>query len=156
MDHWAKRIKELEQISQELHRLEPEKFECVVGQLLVKYVDDCLVALKKLRLGSIWSPADKAMMWSEEAMQQDIDKGVTRETLTMEHYSRMAGSIMGFLSFTWDHPDNNPSGAMPVLDTEMWMGQEERVMGVPKEILDREIPEIKGELTRVILMKFYT
>ena len=46
---------------------------------------------------------------------------------------------------------------MPVLDTQIWMGMEERETGIPKEMLkERELIKVKtGQLQRVIQFKFY-
>ena len=52
----------------------------------------------------------------------------------MEEFSKMASSITSYLQFTWDAPDLHEDGRMPVLDTSMWMGTEEREIGVPQNM----------------------
>ena len=45
---------------------------------------------------------------------------------------------------------------MPVLDTEVFLGLEQREMGVPKEIMKgTQIPCIQGTLKRIVLTRFY-
>ena len=61
------------------------------------------------------------------------DRATNRSTeeLTMKVVSEIASSITWYLKFTWDSPEMNSDGTMPVLDLEVWMGMEERAMGVP-------------------------
>ena len=74
----------------------------------------------------------------------------------MKQFSRMASGITEKLNFTYDLPENNPNGRMPVLDTQIWVGREERETGIPKEILPEHLNTAKtGKLNNVILYSFY-
>ena len=79
------------------------------------------------------------------------------ETRTMENFADMATRMIECLNFTWDSPSNNPSGAMLVLDTQMWVGLPSREWGVPKEILDEgtQLPIKSDVLKPIVLYKFY-
>ena len=43
---------------------------------------------------------------------------------------------------------------MPLLDLEVWLGQEQREMGIPPKIVDREVPAMVWNLQKVILTGF--
>ena len=50
----------------------------------------------------------------------------------------------------------NPNKKMAVLDTQMWVGKEERRVGIPEKILKPEEDFVKtSELKEVILYSFY-
>ena len=53
MDFWVKEILELQDISRTLHKHKPIMYGELSIQMLIKYVDDCLVALYKMRRGVI-------------------------------------------------------------------------------------------------------
>ena len=95
-------------------------------------------------------------MWSTENELQDREKD--SEILTMEIFSLLASSILKYLQFTWDSPNNNATGTMPVLDTQMWVGLEAREWGLPEGMpgLDKlKLPTKIDSLKRIILYKFY-
>ena len=74
----------------------------------------------------------------------------------MEQFSIMASSLVNCLDFTWDIPSNHSNGMMPVLDTQMWVGEQARSKG----ILDTISPESNkitrlGNLKKVILFGFF-
>ena len=70
----------------------------------------------------------------------------------------MASNIISCLKLMYDAPSCNPRGTMPVLDTEMWVGQEERELGIPDQILDQKLQRGRvktGKLRQVLLYNFY-
>ena len=40
----------------------------------------------------------------------------------MREFAAAASQAIECLNFTWDSPSRHPGGAMPVLDTQMWVG----------------------------------
>ena len=158
MDHWATEVKRMAEQTQELHRIKPVKFEGVKIHLLHKYVDDCLTVLGPLKLGVRWDPITKCMVWDKEDEDMDIANKVSVEKNTMEQFTNMASNIISCLKLMYDAPSCNPRGTMPVLDTEMWVGQEERELGIPDQILDQKLQHGRvktGKLRQVLLYNFY-
>ena len=49
--------------------------------MLKKYVDDCFVALGRLRLGTRWSRQEQALIWSMEDEEEDRR---TQQTTTVQ------------------------------------------------------------------------
>ena len=95
------------------------------------------------------------MIWSQEWEAEDQKAAKTPEKVTMEQFTSMASQVTSYLKFTWDSPEQHEDRKMPVLDTAMWMGMEEREMGVPEEIMgDMDKPCIKGRLNKIILTRF--
>ena len=94
------------------------------------------------------------MMWSLEWEEEDGDSDP--EIVTMREVARMASSIMNNIKFTYDTPVMNEKKTMAVLDTQVWMGEEQREEGIPRGMLkEGEHPEIKiGKLRKVILFSF--
>ena len=90
MDYWAKQIRKMAEVTQELYRINPVGFEEIDISLLLKYVDDCFVALKKMRPGIRWDEMQKCMLWSQEDQEKDKEAGVTEEANTMIQFSKMA------------------------------------------------------------------
>ena len=78
------------------------------------------------------------------------------ETNTMKQFALMASSVTKCLDFTYDCPTMNANNAMPVLDTAMWIGKEQRETGIPREILakDEDVITKMGELKDVVLYDF--
>ena len=74
----------------------------------------------------------------------------------MEQFCQMASDQIGCLQFTFDSPKLNPSGMMPVLDTQVWVGTQARQYGAPKEIMPNEVklPIRIGKMQQVISYKF--
>ena len=50
MDHWVKLVRETAEIANELNRINPIMYEPMDIHMLIKYVDDCLTALKTMKL----------------------------------------------------------------------------------------------------------
>ena len=137
--------------------LDPVMFEEVKIHLLSKYVDDCFMAVDRMRLGVRWDAKNKAMMWTPETEQEDRENNVDPDILTMREIAKMAGDIEKCLRFTFDTPRMNKSGSMPVLDTQIWMEEEQRETGIPRDMVNNgDIIKMKtGQLERVVAYKFY-
>ena len=156
MDFWVEQVKSLAKKCQDLHTNNPVRFEPLKIHLLLKYVDDCFVALTPMKLGSRWDPQEKAMIWTLEKEKEDREAGVSPQANTMRQFSLMASSVTKTLRFTFDIPENNQNGRMPVLDTQIWVGKESREVGIPKEIMKEELNTMKnGKLKDVILFSFF-
>ena len=118
------------------------------------------MAMNTLGPGVRWNHQEKAMVWTLEDEETDKrqSEGKGRgEVSTMNEFSKMASGILKCLNFTFDCPQMNENGAMAVLDTQMWVGEEERSAGVPVEMLmDKDLKVMKvGHLQQVVLYKFY-
>ena len=155
MDHWAKQVKEVEDITKELSRINPVQYERLHLHLLAKYVDDVLVIPESLRRGVRWSSRDRAFIWTKEAYEEDKD--LNSELVTMNAVRTMASDLLKCLNFTSDCPSQNVGGRMPVLDTAVWIGTPEREWGVLDAMKDPEIqlPTRTGRLKKVVLYVFY-
>ena len=56
----------------------------------------------------------------------------------------MATDVLECLMFTYDTPESNPEGQMPVLDTKMWLGMKQMTPGMP-EAITQDRPNKPGE-----------
>ena len=157
MDFWAQKIGEMEDMCQTLWTLNPVMFENVQIHLLCKYVDDCFMAVDTFRLGIRWNSQQKAMVWSLESEEEDRSSGEDPEVITMREIAKMATEVMKCLKFTFDTPKLNKSLTMPVLDSQIWVGNEQRETGIPVGLLrDTDLIQVKtGELQKVVLFMFY-
>ena len=63
------------EITQELYRINPVGYEEIDIKLLLKYVEDRFVALKKMRQGIRWNDMQKCMQWSQEDQEKDKETG---------------------------------------------------------------------------------
>ena len=110
--------------------------------LLHKYVDDCLAVLDVMRLGVRWYKFKKVMLWSQECEDEDKETNADARINTMRQFSLMASDILSCLKFTFDCPEMTDGDGMPVLETEMWIGREQREQGLPEAILkkDKQVP----------------
>ena len=157
MDYWSEEVIKVETKCNTLAKLNPVMFEDMKIHILTKYVDDCFMAVNVFRLEVRWDQDSKAMVWTSHQEQQDREVKINMEKVTMEEISKMAGTVLGCLRFTFDTPSMNPTNTMPVLDTQIWMKQEERETGIPADLLkDRNLIQVKtGALQRVVVYKFY-
>ena len=134
MDFWADTVKDIEEKMEVLHQLNPVQFESIKTHLLIKYVDDVLTVINRIKPGVIWNHISGSLNWSPEAEMEDKQK--TPEEHTMEVFADLAGGVLKCLEFTWDCPSKNMSHKMPVLDTQMWIGYPQRQWGVPGAALE--------------------
>ena len=155
IDHWAGEIRKIEERSQALHTISPIEYAKLDLYLLAKYVDDVLTALEKFQIGTRWNPQLKTLIWTPESHQEDLNKDM--QSITMREFSKIADSVTKCLNFTWDTPNQHTGGRMPVLDTQMWIGDGARKWGVPAPIMEPGVPlpEHTGQLKRIILYSFY-
>ena len=90
-------------------------------------------------------------------MDQLLDKDRNPEEITMVAIAAMASSIHPCLEFTWDAPCMSKTGMMPVLDTQIWIGFQNRTWDLPDCLIPDQVklPTKHGKLKRIILYKFY-
>ena len=138
MDFWVNQVKETEERTNTLSRINPVMYSRLDLYLLSKYVDDVITALEKFRPGTRWDPTHKVFIWTPEAHQEDLNQNM--ELITMTEFSKMASSLLGCLNFTWDSPEKNEGKTMPVLDTQVWVGWGSRKWGVPEAALEEGTP----------------
>ena len=158
MDYWAEQVRSQVERCNTLADINPVRYQKVNLHFLKKYVDDCLVALDTMAPGVRWCQAEKAMVWSKECEDADRKGGSEGgKIVSMEEFAKMASSIVNCLKFTYDCPQMNANGTMPVLDTQMWVGCETRTTGIPEALLkDKSLVKAKvGQLRSVVLYKFY-
>ena len=155
MDHWVNMIHRKAKECQELNAVDPLKYESLDVKALWKYVDDCVSILKKMRLGTRY--LNDKLEWRESWEQEDKEQNVTEEANTLKQFASIASSMIKCLNFTHDAPEANENGRMPVLDTEMWLGKEPKIPGIPKDMLQEmdALEEKKGSPCRVVLYNFY-
>ena len=123
-------------------QINPFKFEQLDIHLLQKYVDDVITCLNKVKPGVRFDPGTKTLSWDSTKVAEDNLKD--QEQMTMEIFCQMASSLVGCLEYTWDSPSRHPTGKMPVLDTEMWIGKPTRAWDLLDAILP---PGISGITT---------
>ena len=77
--------------------------------------------------------------------------------ISKKEFAKIASSLLNCLSFTFDAPEFNDQWRMPVLDTEMRLGEVSTVTGIPTEILMEEdvLREKVDKPSRVIIFNFY-
>ena len=107
MDHWASIF--LSRVSE----------AGVDVHLFAKYVDDVNLVLSGLSLGTRWSK--DTLTHSAELEAQDKVSGRSTESVTMECMRSAADSILPWLSFTSDSPEQHPSRTVPILDLQVWV-----------------------------------
>ena len=122
MDAWAEKLEERAEISQELHRINPVKYEPLTIYLLSKYVDDVLTGTETMKLGVTYNKTDRVIEWSRDNESQQQETNPQENTMSI--LAEVASSIFPCLQFTWDTLSANQSKMMPVLDTQLWVEQE--------------------------------
>ena len=117
------------------------------------------MALERLQPGVRWDPDNKILFWDEQRHREDIVRSVEeQEVITMDVVRQISGNILDCLNFTTDTPAQNDSKKMPVLDTQVWVGEEEREEGIPQALLESGCsgPTTQmGEIKKIILYQFY-
>ena len=74
--------------------------------------------------------------------------------MTMAEFTKLCSSVIQCMNFTFDIPELNSNGCMPVLDVQIWMEVQHRKYGIPAELMaDR--PVNSGQLVKLIVYKFY-
>ena len=102
MDFWPKEILKLAERNMEKAAENPVKYKGLEIHMLNKYVDDCISAMKEIKLGVKWSPEERTLMWHDIWEKEDRDEGVSREVCKMKALSQMATSVLQCLKFTFD------------------------------------------------------
>ena len=108
--------------------------------LFEKYVDDSEILMENMAAGSRWS--DGKIVITQEAAEEDIKEGRTKEEESMLAWGDMASSIIPGLVFTVDFPARHTNNRVPVLDFELWC----------EEVDDRDNP---GNTKQSIKYSFY-
>ena len=157
MDHWREEIKTLEENNRVVSRINPVGVEELTIHWLTKYVDDVAMALDEMRRGVRWCPGKKVMLWSQEWEEDDRKNGTNPEEATVKEVAKMASTVINNIRFTYDAPCMSDSMTLAVLDTQIWMGEEQREEGIPEELLEnKERPRMKtNNLKKVVLFRFY-
>ena len=142
MDHWCKKIQEIQDRTEALHQINPVMFEKTCAAPLAKYVDDILTVPEIMRRGVRWSTKEAALIWTVEAHNADKDRdpeeirlpqlhpGLPWEEQGQDHASLGHLHVGGFPTRKWD---------------------------LLEEILEHKtkLPEKTGVIKIVILYKFY-
>ena len=102
MDFWADTVRDIEEKMEVLHQLNPVQFESIKTHLLIKYVDDVLTVINRIKPGVRWNHITGSLNWSPESEMEDKQK--TPEEHTMEVFADLAGGVLKCLEFTWDCP----------------------------------------------------
>ena len=94
--------------------------------------------MERLQPGVRWDPSNKVLFWDEQRHREDIIKTVEeQEVITMDVVREIASNILDCLNFTTDTPEQNQNKKMPVLDTQVWVGEEQREEGIPPALLGK-------------------
>ena len=120
-------------------------------------MDDVFVALERFKPGLRWDSISKALVWSEEASLKDQNETQSEaEVRTMETVKQISSGILDCLNFTMDTPAVNQNKMMPVLDTQVWVEEDQRVEGIPEPILGDSNPITQmGDLKNIVKYTFY-
>ena len=96
------------------------------------------------------------MQWSIEKQISDVNEGLRPDERSLKLIAEMGSSILEYLDFTYDTPSQNENHRMPVLDTQIWVGKEARIKGIPSQMTSNSTKVTKlGELKNIILFGFY-
>ena len=95
----------------------------VVSYLLEKYVDNAKVVMEAMEPGTHWDRSRLTV--SPVAVKEDISSGRKADHITMTAWGKMASSIVLGLMFTMDNCSKNTSGAVAMLDFQLWKEREE-------------------------------
>ena len=155
MDFWIEEVRKLEEKMASLNTINPIRYEKLETYLIKKYVDDVMTALETMKKGVRWDQVHQIMVWSSEHQMEDKDR--SEQEVTMRAFSDMASGILKCLNFTWDLPELNNSGKMPVLDTMMWKEKHQRTWGVPQPLVElgTSLPQHTGQVKQIIMYEFY-
>ena len=156
MDFWVNELLAIAERSVTLNTENPIAYGKLEIHLITKYVDDIFTALERLRPGMRWNQAERALKWDPQSQERDANETPEQaEIRTMTEVQKIASSVLECLNFTNDTPANNATLKMPVLDTQMWVGEEARVEGIPQELINDQPRTQMGELNRIILYQFF-
>ena len=86
--------------------------------LLTKYVDDVLIVVDTMDLGSRWT--SEGICSTEETVQEDTSNCRSRQEVTFEVLKQAANEITPYLKFTGEASVRETG--IPVLDTKIWFG----------------------------------
>ena len=137
-----------------MHKLNLVNYEELKILLFEIFVDDGFLALNQMKLGVRFDPELKLMVWSPKAYRKDSTAGRLIQHVTMSEFTKLCSSIIECMNFTFDIPQLNDNKCMPVLDIQVWMGQQYRTYGIPVELM-HDRPVNSGKLPTLILYKFY-
>ena len=90
-------------------------------RLLKKYVDDVLVAVVNLPLGSRYCSNTNTITHRKEDEDEDSRNCQTKDQVTIKVLKDMANSVMTFLDFTAE-VSRGPEHPVACLDTQIWFG----------------------------------
>ena len=86
---------------------------------VMKYVDNVNLVMALLPLGTRWEK--DALVTKEKWRVEDLEAGKDQESVTMEAVRVAACSVLPWLSFTADSPNQHPNLKVPMLDLQVWV-----------------------------------
>ena len=98
--------------------------------LLVKYVDDCILAKSIIKMGYKWLKTTEGgmlvwrLVWLEEQEIEDRRIGEMDQRRTMNLLVEAANSIIKGIKFTSDTPELHGNSMCPMLDNEVWVDRQ--------------------------------
>jgi hypothetical protein len=92
--------------------------------LYKRYVDDTLSALATLDPGVRWE-GGKLVVKLDKIEE---DKNVKADQRTFEELAKIAGTVFECLDFTADSPSIHVGGKVPVLDLQLFVNQEGKII----------------------------
>ena len=75
MDWWVERIKEKAEQCNLVALINPKEFQPIPIHSLWKYVDDSVVVISPIKLGTRWDSKQNAMVWSKKSQEDDAQEG---------------------------------------------------------------------------------
>ena len=91
-------------------------------ELSKTYVDDNMTALKALDPGVRYDPDQNKMVIKPELVESD--KVLSSDRRTMEELKKIANTVYKCVQFTTDCPSSNRESMMPVLDLQLYVGED--------------------------------
>ena len=86
------------------------------------FVDDTAISLKALDPGVRYDPYQTKMVVIAELVESD--KSTAEDKRTMEEIRKIANTVYPCVQFPTDCPSNHRAGMMPVLDLQMYVGED--------------------------------
>ena len=97
----------------------------IVTIIYRRYVDDITVVMSRIMPGWKYNAKSDKMEFHSDQVQSDSE--IPDDRRTMEILCQVANSISE-LRFTYDCPSLNPSGTVPILDMQFWIGDNNEIL----------------------------
>ena len=109
-------------------------------------MDDTANGMEALRPGTRWSEEEERMILHPHLVEDDME--VSSDIRTAKEVAKMGSSISDMITLTWDCPANNENKRMALLNTEVWVEENQVWYEHPRKPMHydarREIKEIKS------------